>query len=72
MRKEVLEKYGKQCMDPSCKSKQNIEVDHIKPRATHPHLELEFDNLQVLCRDCNRKKGAFHSKDFRENFKKNS
>jgi 5-methylcytosine-specific restriction endonuclease McrA len=28
-------------------------VDHIKPRSTHPKLALAFDNLQLLCEDCN-------------------
>ena len=30
-----------------------IHVDHIKPRSKHPLLELLFENLQVLCEDCN-------------------
>ena len=34
-----------------------LEVDHIKPRSTHPELALDFDNLQVLCHDCNQGKG---------------
>ncbi len=33
-------------------------VDHIKPRATHPELELDYDNTQSLCERChNRKTG---------------
>lgn len=30
-----------------------LHVDHIKPRSKFPALELVFDNLQVLCEDCN-------------------
>ena len=35
-----------------------LHVDHIKPRSKYPALELEIDNLQVLCEDCNLGKGA--------------
>jgi 5-methylcytosine-specific restriction endonuclease McrA len=34
-----------------------MHVDHIKPRRKYPHLALVFDNLQVLCHDCNHGKG---------------
>ncbi len=30
-----------------------LHVDHIKPRSKFPALELDRDNLQVLCEDCN-------------------
>ena len=30
-----------------------IHVDHIKPRSKFQELELVFNNLQVLCEDCN-------------------
>lgn len=33
-------------------------VDHVLPRATHPELELDYDNTQSLCERChNRKTG---------------
>jgi HNH endonuclease len=34
-----------------------LNVDHIKPRRTHPSLAAERSNLQVLCNLCNRGKG---------------
>ena len=34
-------------------SKTFLHVDHIKPRSNHPTLELDYWNLQILCRDCN-------------------
>jgi 5-methylcytosine-specific restriction endonuclease McrA len=34
-----------------------LNVDHIKPRRTHPSLALVRSNLQVLCSLCNRGKG---------------
>ena len=30
-------------------------VDHIKPRETHPHLELALDNLRTLCPECDNR-----------------
>ena len=29
-----------------------VHVDHIKPRATHPHLALAESNLWCLCAHC--------------------
>jgi len=34
-----------------------LNVDHIKPRRSHPSLALARSNLQVLCNLCNRGKG---------------
>ena len=42
-----------------------INVDHIKPRKTHPHLALEPSNLQVLCNECNLGKGNKFKTDWR-------
>lgn len=30
------------------------EVDHIKPRSTHPELKYEPANGRIVCRSCNR------------------
>lgn len=35
-----------------------FQVDHIKPRYSHPSLEYDPKNLQVLCADCNIGKGS--------------
>ena len=57
LRPLVFEKYGYQCL--RCGSKEDIEIDHIKPRSKYPQLEEldAIDNLQPLCRDCNLSKG---------------
>lgn len=47
--------FGKKCM--KCGSVENIEIDHIKPKSTHPELELDMNNIQLLCRSCNASKG---------------
>lgn len=56
--------YPKKCM--KC-NKKNTEfhVDHIIPRSIKPDLELDFRNLQVLCKDCNLEKSNKESIDYR-------
>ena len=59
LRRLVIEEDGKYCT--SCRryiyEEEDITVDHIKPRSKYPELQLSRDNLQVLCRSCNSKKG---------------
>lgn len=33
-----------------------LHVDHIKPRSRFPRLQLDTNNLQVLCNQCNKGK----------------
>ena len=55
LRLQVLRHYGRQCM--ACgKTTGQMHVDHVKPRSKFPHLELEFDNMQVLCAEHNKAK----------------
>lgn len=37
----------------------HMHVDHIKPRSLYPELELNPDNLQILCASCNIGKSNF-------------
>jgi 5-methylcytosine-specific restriction endonuclease McrA len=64
LRYKVLLKHGRKCM---CCFATNVElhVDHIKPISKFPELALIFDNLQVLCRDCNLGKSNKDDTDFR-------
>lgn len=64
LRYKVIERYGRECM--SCGSSENIQVDHIKPRSKYPDLELDFDNMQILCSDCNMGKSNKSEKDWRK------
>ena len=67
LRYRVLLKYGRTCM--CCKAKPGpgrVHVDHIKPRRKYPELALEFDNLQVLCDECNHGKGNWDETEWRE------
>ncbi len=35
-------------------------IDHKLPRSQYPWLAMEFENLWVICRFCNREKGEKH------------
>ena len=66
-RYQALQRYGAKCMlcGATPQSGAQICVDHIKPRALYPALELDLDNLQVLCDDCNMGKGRWDQTDWR-------
>ena len=63
LRYAILKKYRKCCL---CGSIENLHVDHIKPRSRFPALELEPDNLQVLCKRCNLAKLNHDCEDYRK------
>ena len=46
------------CQDCLSKNKttEAREVDHVLPRATHPHLELAIENTRSLCKPCHSRK----------------
>lgn len=48
-----------ECCGAAAKDGASLHVDHIKPRASRPDLQLSLSNLQVLCVDCNIGKGAW-------------
>ena len=54
LREEVLRVKGHKCLQ--CSSPENIELDHVKPVSKGGQSTLE--NLQPLCRSCNRSKRA--------------
>ena len=62
LKNKVFIKYKKECM--RCESINDLTVDHIKPYSIYPELALDFDNMQILCRSCNSKKGT-KIKDYR-------
>jgi hypothetical protein len=67
LRMEALIKYGRKCVCCGATPETGavMNVDHIKPRKTHPELALDINNLQVLCSDCNHGKGNWDSTDWR-------
>lgn len=68
LRYRVLRKHKARCMCCGRSRKDNgvtIHVDHIKPRSKYPRLELDFNNLQILCEDCNLGKSNIDETDWR-------
>ena len=67
VRMEALVKYGPKCMCCGATPATGavINVDHIKPRLTHPELALDLNNLQILCHECNHGKGNWDTTDWR-------
>jgi len=55
LKAEVWERDQGRCQN--CQSRYAIELDHIKPYALGGKTTLE--NLQLLCRNCNQRKGLF-------------
>ena len=62
LRYEVLKKYQK-C--ELCGAKDNLHVDHVRPRSKYPELELEPENMQILCGSCNLGKSNRDCEDYR-------
>ena len=68
LRVRALEKYECKCMMCGRSPKEHsivVHVDHIKPRSKHPELSLDFENLQLLCEDCNLGKSNKYETDWR-------
>lgn len=66
LRYQAFKIHGRQCqccggMPPDVQ----LHVDHIKPRSRYPSLELDIDNLQILCKDCNLGKSNTDTIDYR-------
>lgn len=56
--------YDNHCF--KCNSKQNLELDHIKPFSKYPELFFEPSNLQILCKHCNILKSNKTNDDYRK------
>ncbi len=65
LRYKALKLHGRKCM-VCFVSNTELHVDHIKPISKFPDLKLCFDNLQILCRDCNLGKSNKDSIDWRQ------
>jgi len=63
LRERVLLKWPNVCM--KCKSKEDLCVDHVRPRSIFPSLALSFSNMGILCKSCNEKKSARIEPDYR-------
>jgi len=68
VRYEALLRCGRACMCCGAKPSDGIilHVDHVKPRSKYPQFELDINNLQILCEDCNLGKSNIYEDDFRD------
>ena len=59
IREKVIKQQGSVCQEcgQPIKNVFDITVDHIKPRSLFSQEALMLNNLRVLCRSCNSKKG---------------
>lgn len=68
LRYRVLATYQRKCMccgrTPD-ETGSSLHVDHIIPRSLDRHKELDFNNCQLLCRDCNLGKSNRDTTDWR-------
>lgn len=53
------------CCGATAKDGVRIHVDHVKPRSKFPELELDINNLQLLCEPCNLSKSNKDQTDWR-------
>lgn len=44
-----------------CSSTSNLQVDHILPIVDYPELTYVAENLRVLCRTCNGRRGSTYT-----------
>lgn len=60
VRKQVIEEDGQTCAEcaRTIHDRHDITVDHIQPRSKFPEFALSRENLRVLCRQCNSRKGS--------------
>ena len=67
LRYQILNKQGHRCKKCGIGRVDGakLQVDHIKPRSKYPELELDEDNLQVLCEECNMGKSNKYEDDYR-------
>ena len=57
-----------QCCGAKASDGVTLHVDHILPRSKYPQLELNLDNLQILCDDCNIGKGNWDMTNWKKHF----
>ena len=53
-RRRVRKRDGYKCQMPSCKSKKNLQVHHIRKWSTASSLRYDVDNGITLCKSCHQ------------------
>lgn len=59
IRKQIIKSSDSICSNcgKNITKSSDITIDHIKPRSKYPHLSYDLNNLTILCRECNSRKG---------------
>lgn len=39
-------------------TRQNYDIEHLKPKSKYPNLEFDWQNLLLICPNCNKKKSS--------------
>jgi uncharacterized protein (TIGR02646 family) len=50
--------------------RQEVELDHYRPRSGNPELRFDLGNLRSSCHECNFRKGSIDGDRFLEIIKK--
>jgi len=56
VRRIILQRDNFTCRICGFRDPDILEIDHIKPTAIYPELDLDRDNLWALCPNCHRRK----------------
>jgi 5-methylcytosine-specific restriction endonuclease McrA len=64
----IKEVRGRRCEKCGATARQGVKIvtDHVKPIRHFWQLRLDSKNLQVLCDDCNYRKGSRDQTDYRK------
>ena len=69
-KKESIDKLGFQCQSCGATAKDaQLHIDHIAPTSLFPELSKHENNLQILCKRCNVRKGNKFIRDYRRKTK---
>jgi uncharacterized protein (TIGR02646 family) len=56
-RKDLIDRMGQYCSYCNQKLPASLAVEHVRPKAVEPALELQWDNFLLGCTNCNSTKG---------------
>lgn len=56
-RRYLIDRIGEYCSYCERKIESGLAVEHVQPKDSHKHLELEWDNFLLGCTNCNSTKG---------------
>ncbi|TAD91847.1 MAG: hypothetical protein EAZ99_00500 [Alphaproteobacteria bacterium] len=57
-REDLINRLGRYCCYCNTRLTHAPEIDHVKPKSLHRHLETDWNNLLLCCKSCNTSKGT--------------